>query len=241
MSSRISASYQLPGTPSDSVLFCFIIHSHVHSHETEIHSKSSSVNDSAPESQPSASSLLLHLPPDHLPMKIPAASDRRMIFCFLLRRCLSRPVNASSASKTRIASPESCSASSRARRTELARYALFAAGRGFSCRLALPLSMNLQVMSPHIWHRPQNDIPAKSQSSPARSNPDTRPGKGGWHISHFRPVLQPSKDSAPAHCARRLNRSKSSLSVLFFQNCALHRHRIFLIPHYIKERQSPHP
>ena len=93
--------------------------------------------------------------------------------------------------------------------------------------------------SPHIWHRPQNDIPAKIQSSPARSNPDTRPGKGGGtFLLPSGPA--PSKDSAPAHVPGGLKDPKAP-SPFFLPKPRPHRHRIFLIPHYIKERQSPHP
>ena len=169
-------------------------------------------------------------------MKIPASSDRQWSF-FSPPALSLPPCNASSQARRGLPRPNHVLSLPAAPGWSRA-ICLFAAGKasippGFS---AFHEPAN---NSPHIWHRPQNDIPAKIQSSPARSNPDTRPGKGGGtFLLPSGPA--PSKDSAPAHVPGGLKDPKAP-SPFFLPKPRPHRHRIFLIPHYIKERQSPHP
>ena len=114
---------------------------------------------------------------------------------------------------------------------DLARYA-FSLQVKLQFRLAFPLSMNLQIIRriSGIVHKMiflQNPIVSCTIES----------GYPSWkRRRHISPSVRSCtfKDSAPAHVPGGLKDPKA-LSPFFLPKPRPHRHRIFLIPHYIKK------
>ena len=102
---------------------------------------------------------------------------------------------------------------------DLARYAFFAAGKA-SIPPGFSAFHEPAGNSPHIWHRPQNDIPAKNPIVSCTIESGYPSWKRRRHIS---PSVRSctSKDSAPAHVPGGLKKIQKLPLRSFFQNRAL--------------------